>query len=372
MRGVYFLLTICVTMSSSPERRRSKERDRDSSKKYHRHSHADDSRERRDRRRKDSSDSRSRSRSGTRRHDSSSSNRDKRDRSRDRYKNDRDDSRDRRGGRSGERHKYDNERRHNDNNNSENHRRSRFSTNDDRQQVADDHSMKHSRDKFESQRYSSTSGNQVISDALVAASSKSKRQRSDELPSDKIRWGKDEELSKEEEEEKRLKEASKEPQYKPDFGLSGALAKDERTGNVVNGVVLKFTEPYEAAKPDKHWRLYVYKGDEIVETLYIHRRSCFLFGRETKVADVPLMHPSVSAQHAVIQYREIDEMVVNDEGDRDVVKVVKPYLMDLKSTHGTKLNGEKIDDSRYYELRMGDLIQFGQSSRDYVLMHDKV
>jgi smad nuclear-interacting protein 1 len=223
------------------------------------------------------------------------------------------------------------------------------------------------------QKYSTTSGNMAVSAALVASTKNSKRQRQDEgLPSDKIRWGKEDELTKEEEETKRLKDAAEAPQYKPDFGLSGALAKDERTGNVVNGIVLKFTEPYEAAKPDKHWRLYVYKGDDIIETLYIHRRSCFLFGRETKVADVPLMHPSVSAQHAVIQYREIDEMIVTEEGDRDVVKVVKPYLMDLKSTHGTKLNGEKIEDSRYYELRMGDLIQFGQSSRDYVLMHDKV
>jgi smad nuclear-interacting protein 1 len=30
--------------------------------------------------------------------------------------------------------------------------------------------------------------------------------------------------------------------------------------------------------------------------------------------------------------------------------VVKPYLLDLESTNGTKLNGEKIDGARYYEL----------------------
>lgn len=51
---------------------------------------------------------------------------------------------------------------------------------------------------------------------------------------------------------------------KPDFGLSGALAKDAKTGNTVNGVVLKFNEPPEARMPDKRWRLYVYKeGKEI-------------------------------------------------------------------------------------------------------------
>ena len=43
--------------------------------------------------------------------------------------------------------------------------------------------------------------------------------------------------------------------------------------------------------------------------------------------------------------------------------------MDLKSTNGTILNGKKIEDSRYYELRPQDLIKFGFSSRDYILMN---
>ncbi len=257
--------------------------------------------------------------------------------------------------------------------NSDHRRKSRFSARDelDENGYYYDQVNEATKERNNQHRTSCISGNGVINAALMEAGNKSKRHRGDEVPSDKILWGKEGELTRTENEVKILEDSAKEVQYKPDFGLSGALAKDERTGNVVNGIVLKFTEPYEAAKPDKHWRLYVYKGDEIVDTLYIHRRSCFLFGRETKVADIPLLHPSISAQHAIIQYREIDELVVTEEGDRDVVKVVKPYLMDLKSTHGTKLNGQKIDDSRYYELRMGDLIQFGQSSRDYVLMHDK-
>jgi smad nuclear-interacting protein 1 len=115
----------------------------------------------------------------------------------------------------------------------------------------------------------------------------------------------------------------------------------------------------------------VYKGDnEVIDTLHIHRRSCFLIGRDPKVADIPLAHLSVSAQHAVVQFREMDEVVELD-GEWENRKVIKPYVMDLKSTQGTKLNGHKIDDSRYYELRVGDLLQFGTSSRDYILMHDK-
>ena len=189
------------------------------------------------------------------------------------------------------------------------------------------------------------------------------KNRSKELPSDQIVWGQPMEPPKEE-------EKPKEPEYKPDFGLSGALAKDERTGNMVNGVVLKFTEPFDAALPDFRWRLYVYKGNDIVETLHIHRRSCFLLGRDTKVADIPLLNESCSGQHAVIQFREKEKLEENEVGDEEVVKFIKPYLMDLKSTHGTKLNNKRIEDSRYYELREGDLIQFGASQRDYVIMCD--
>jgi len=33
-----------------------------------------------------------------------------------------------------------------------------------------------------------------------------------------------------------------------------------------------------------------------------------------------------------------------------VVLKVKPYLMDLQTTNGTFLNGDKIEDQRYYEV----------------------
>jgi smad nuclear-interacting protein 1 len=42
--------------------------------------------------------------------------------------------------------------------------------------------------------------------------------------------------------------------------------------------------------------------------------------------------------------------------------------MDLESTNGTLLNGEKIEPARYYELIKDDVINFGFSKRDYVIM----
>ncbi len=46
----------------------------------------------------------------------------------------------------------------------------------------------------------------------------------------------------------------------------------------------------------------------------------------------------------------------------------RPYIIDLESANGTMVNGDKISASRYIELRDKDMIQFGLSTREYVLM----
>ena len=47
---------------------------------------------------------------------------------------------------------------------------------------------------------------------------------------------------------------------------------------------------------------------------------------------------------------------------------VRPYLMDLQSTNGTYINGNRIQHSRYYELMDSDVITFGVSEKEYVIM----
>ena len=42
--------------------------------------------------------------------------------------------------------------------------------------------------------------------------------------------------------------------------------------------------------------------------------------------------------------------------------------MDLESTNKTFLNGSEIEAARYYELRDKDMLRFGESTREYVLM----
>lgn len=47
---------------------------------------------------------------------------------------------------------------------------------------------------------------------------------------------------------------------KPNFSVSGALLKDT---NTYKGVVIKYSEPIEARKPKRRWRLYVFKGEQV-------------------------------------------------------------------------------------------------------------
>jgi len=163
-------------------------------------------------------------------------------------------------------------------------------------------------------------------------------------------------------------EEEKEPEYKPNFGLSGALAKDMQTGNVYKGVQLKFKEPPEARCPaNTQWRFYVFKKgqDGVLETLHISKQSAYLMGRNADIADIPLLHPSLSSQHAVLQFRA---MPVNKGKGGERIISCQPYIMDLESTNGTYLNGIQIDSARYYQLKKGDVLTFGASTREYVLM----
>jgi smad nuclear-interacting protein 1 len=46
--------------------------------------------------------------------------------------------------------------------------------------------------------------------------------------------------------------------------------------------------------------------------------------------------------------------------------------MDLKSANGTFLNGVKLDDSRFVELKHKDLIKFGSSTREYIVLNETI
>ncbi|PJF17312.1 hypothetical protein PSACC_02810 [Paramicrosporidium saccamoebae] len=135
----------------------------------------------------------------------------------------------------------------------------------------------------------------------------------------------------------------------PNYSISGKLAEDRL---LRNGVTLKYDEPSEACRPTVRWRMHVFKDDKQVEVF--------------QVSDMIVGHESCSKQHAVIQHREVS----TDLGYGNYSTSIKPYIIDLDSTHGTFINSTKIESGRYIELRPMDIIKFACSTREYVLLSE--
>ena len=92
--------------------------------------------------------------------------------------------------------------------------------------------------------------------------------------------------------------------------------------------------------------MFVLQGSEELPILYIHRQSAYLLGRDRKVADIPLDHPSCSKQHSVLQYR----LVPITRQDGTTANRVQLYAMDLNSANGTFVNNKKIESQKYIQL----------------------
>ncbi|SCQ16720.1 fork head domain protein, putative [Plasmodium ovale] len=142
------------------------------------------------------------------------------------------------------------------------------------------------------------------------------------------------------------------------FNPSGLLAQEK---SYRNGVELKYTESIDGENPDKKWRLYMFlnsKTNDPQDIIHIHEKSWHLIGKDELVADIKLTHISISKQHAVIQFKKHENKIV-------------PFLIDLNSTNGSYLNHEKIDPNKFYELRECDLLKFGKSGQEFVLIHEE-
>lgn len=48
----------------------------------------------------------------------------------------------------------------------------------------------------------------------------------------------------------------------------------------------------------------------------------------------------------------------------------RPFVIDLESSNGTFVNGAQIPPTRYYELKLSDVLKFGASTREFVLLHE--
>lgn len=88
-------------------------------------------------------------------------------------------------------------------------------------------------------------------------------------------------------------------QSRKEFTRTVGYIRQETSGQSVKGFTRKFGH-VARGKSTSGGRS---AGEPEKAPLYLHRKSCWLFGRDRKVVDVPTDHPSCSKQHAVLQYR---------------------------------------------------------------------
>ena len=154
---------------------------------------------------------------------------------------------------------------------------------------------------------------------------------------------------------------------KPNFEPSGILQRDlefEYNKSMNNKILINYNPPSDSIIPTDIWFFFKFTENkkEPEETYKLINKEFFLIGKDPRICDIRIKQKNISRQHAVIQFRKIKK-----ESEWEIL----PYLIDLNSTNGTYLNGEKIDNKKYYELRDKDELNFGDKKIDFVLMKMK-
>ncbi|RNF09557.1 Smad nuclear-interacting protein 1 [Trypanosoma conorhini] len=144
-------------------------------------------------------------------------------------------------------------------------------------------------------------------------------------------------------------------------------------------------------------------GQPVATHAAVSRRAVTLVGKDRDVNDIPTDHPSCSAQHAALEVRfvyahaeALDRQTTACMGERtmmdwgsaqdigrlcDCVReamaelgdgadawLMELQVLDLGSTNGTRLNGERLQPFIPTTLIEGDVLTFGLSTRSYVVV----
>ncbi|KAI9363398.1 hypothetical protein DFJ73DRAFT_792820 [Zopfochytrium polystomum] len=115
---------------------------------------------------------------------------------------------------------------------------------------------------------------------------------------------------------------------------------------------LDYKVPDWSEKPDSHYALEVIKNGAVLGVVDLKKATTVL-GR-LPIADIPLEHASISRYHAILQCGRGNKM----------------FLYDLGTPHKTFVNKTAIAARMFVQLKSGDMIRFGQSTRLYVLSND--
>ncbi|KAF9585415.1 Kanadaptin [Lunasporangiospora selenospora] len=118
---------------------------------------------------------------------------------------------------------------------------------------------------------------------------------------------------------------------------------------VPNAPPLKYQKPSWSGHPNQQFFFEVIKNGVIVETIMVPEKEFLVIGR-LPMCDIEMEHPSLSRYHAVIQFKS--------NGDC--------YIYDMNSSHGTRLNKNRIPAGMHVTLKPGDQLKFGESTRIYL------
>ncbi|KAF9433416.1 Kanadaptin [Entomortierella beljakovae] len=144
--------------------------------------------------------------------------------------------------------------------------------------------------------------------------------------------------------ETQSKEAPSSDQEKPPAsGVKGP------TQPSINAPPLKYQKPPWSGYPNQQFFFEVIKNGIIVEKIKAPEKEFLVIGR-LPMCDLEMEHPSLSRYHAIVQFKSNGEC----------------FIYDLNSSHGTKLNKNKIPPGMHVSLKPGDQLRFGESSRIYL------
>jgi len=96
------------------------------------------------------------------------------------------------------------------------------------------------------------------------------------------------------------------------------------------------------------------KNGVMKDTIYLKERGYWVFGREPTLVQVTCSNPFISRQHAVLQFKQPNEL----------------YIFDMGTAHGTKINNKRVHPYRFFRVYAGDIIKFAKSTRMYVICCD--
>ncbi|KAF8985424.1 Kanadaptin [Entomortierella lignicola] len=144
------------------------------------------------------------------------------------------------------------------------------------------------------------------------------------------------------------------PLFPKDTKKEGSVQEKQQLAKP-NAPPLKYQKPAWSGYPNQQFYFEVIKNGTIVERISVPEKEFLVIGR-LPMCDLEMEHPSLSRYHAVVQFKSNGES----------------FIYDLNSSHGTKLNKNKIPPGMHVSLKPGDQLRFGESTRIYLFQTEEV